>query len=70
MFYLFAGGDYYPCGGVDDFQGVFDTVEDARQAALNLRYYWWHIVDSDMRIVESVDNRCPIALSGEWWETK
>ena len=24
---LFAGSDYYPCGGWDDYRGAFDTLE-------------------------------------------
>ncbi len=53
MFYLFAGDDYYPCGGVDDFQGMFEVLDDAIREVPNLRYDWWHIVDSDMIFVES-----------------
>jgi hypothetical protein len=26
---LFAGDDYYPCGGAEDLQGRFDTLEAA-----------------------------------------
>ena len=29
MFALFAGFNYYPSGGFDDFRGKFDTVEEA-----------------------------------------
>lgn len=31
---LFAFAQYYPCGGWSDFEGSFDTVEEARQHAL------------------------------------
>lgn len=29
MYLLFAGGTYYAAGGWLDFQGTFDTLEDA-----------------------------------------
>ena len=29
---LFYGSCYYPCGGWSDFQGEFDTIEEARDA--------------------------------------
>ena len=29
---LFYGSRYYPCGGWSDFQGEFDTVEEAKAA--------------------------------------
>ncbi len=28
-FLVFGYDDYYPCGGWDDFDGCFDTLEDA-----------------------------------------
>lgn len=29
---LFSGHHYYPCGGVDDYKGDFDTVLEAYQS--------------------------------------
>lgn len=53
---LFAGEDYYPAGGMDDFVGVFESVEAARarfsQGNEPERYNetipfdWAHIVDT------------------------
>jgi hypothetical protein len=29
VFWLFAGDEYYPAGGIDDLVATFDTLEDA-----------------------------------------
>ena len=42
MYLLFAGSQYYPFGGFFDFQGAYDTVEEAVEAGA--RYDWWHVV--------------------------
>lgn len=51
---LFCGDKYYPYGGWDDFRGAFDTLEEAREAAVPTRtiygdpsHDWWHIVDTE-----------------------
>jgi len=31
-FLLFAGNDYYPEGGANDFKGSYDSIEDAVKA--------------------------------------
>jgi len=52
MYYLFAGCTYYPCGGVNDFVGTFDTVLGAVKHMANTEGFdWWHVTDSNMRIV-------------------
>jgi hypothetical protein len=53
---LFAGFNYYPCGGWDDFIGSFDTQEEATKAGVsrkaNIERYaggcadWFQVVDS------------------------
>jgi hypothetical protein len=52
MYFLFAGENYYPTGGMDDLVGTFATIEDARKAAeyptvaghrYVPRYDWYHI---------------------------
>jgi hypothetical protein len=51
---LFAGAQYYPCGGWDDLEGDFDTLEEAREAAkhspikLAPEYDWTQIVDTQI----------------------
>lgn len=42
---LFSGDDYYPCGGWDDFQGTFGTLEQAQAAYTPRDYGWAQIVD-------------------------
>lgn len=45
-FLVFAGDDYYPEGGWNDCQGVFDTEREAMQFVTNLdKVDWWHIID-------------------------
>jgi hypothetical protein len=41
---LFCYSQYYPSGGWNDFEGSFDTIEDAQNAAHG---DWWHIVDTE-----------------------
>ncbi len=45
-FLLFAGDQYYPCGGWRDFQGSFDTLEEALAKAADIHHDWFQIVDS------------------------
>ena len=60
MYYLFAGDDDHPQGGVHDFMGLFNTIAEARKYAtkpqtmyeLSPGYDWWHIADKWMTIVE------------------
>lgn len=42
---LFAGHNYYPCGGWDDFKGSFDTPEEALALYKTGNHEWGHIVD-------------------------
>lgn len=45
LYWLFAGDDYYPAGGINDFVGTFDTIEEAKDAFYALeRHDWGHIV--------------------------
>lgn len=50
---LFAGDNYYPMGGFDDFRGDFDTIELAEQhlKACFSDVDWAHIVDRDTRVI-------------------
>ncbi len=52
MFYLFAGLDYYPEGGVRDFVASGVAIDDLRDTAIRLKLSWWHIADENMSIVE------------------
>lgn len=61
MFYLFAGDHYYPSSGLGDYQGKYDTEEEAEAAGKALtrkKEYssdWYCIItvddDGDLREV-------------------
>ena len=53
MFYLFAGYDYYPCGGVDDFKAQSAVIQDLLDKTVGQSEDWWHIADENMNIVET-----------------
>jgi hypothetical protein len=53
---LFAGRQYYPSGGWDDFEGSYDSVDEAKTTLIATRpgdgrkysrIDWWHVVDSE-----------------------
>lgn len=50
QFLLFSGLDRYPSGGWEDFQGSFDSFQDAALLVANnngvIHFDWWHVVDS------------------------
>ena len=41
---LFAGDNYYPGGGFNDYRGRFETLEDALAWAARKSHDWWHVV--------------------------
>lgn len=43
-YWLLAGDDYYPVGGMRDLAGCFDTIEEAK--AFNCQADWAHIFDA------------------------
>lgn len=57
-FLVFAGDCYYPEGGMNDFQGDFDTLEEARSFESKIKekfesdwgdFNWTRIWDSETR---------------------
>lgn len=62
-FMAFYGSVYYPSGGMDDFVGDFDSMEEALEAInrknaedstydtdeVRWRYVWAHIYDTESR---------------------
>lgn len=44
---LFCGNNYYPKGGIGDYEGDFDSVEDALSwmLAQNSKYDWYDIIE-------------------------
>jgi hypothetical protein len=54
---LFAGDDYYPDGGWEDYRGAFGSVESAK-AAVRPSDDWAHVVSWGMRaVVEEMHSR-------------
>jgi alkanesulfonate monooxygenase SsuD/methylene tetrahydromethanopterin reductase-like flavin-dependent oxidoreductase (luciferase family) len=45
-YWLFAGDDYYPGGGLDDFVGSFDRIIDTLARLSEDRFDWYHILDT------------------------
>jgi hypothetical protein len=43
MFFLFAGDQYYPSGGMNDFIDQFDNIDDAIGIARSGKYDWYNI---------------------------
>lgn len=57
-YYLFAGHRYYPGGGADDFVEKFISLDAALARAKREKergYDWWHITDSDMKIIHQFE---------------
>jgi len=50
---LFAGSNYYPAGGWDDFWAASDDIEELKRQAENGGWLpdWAHIVDLETREV-------------------
>lgn len=44
-YWLFAGDNYYPAGGMSDLVGMFDTLTDCIEN-FPKRHDWWHIFDT------------------------
>lgn len=62
--YLILGGsDYYAEGGFHDFLSSHDTLNAAEQCAKQYKGItgkpidWWHIFDSESKMIESYKNR-------------
>jgi hypothetical protein len=49
-FLLFSGDEYYPCGGMNDFKGDYDTLDEAKDALIKIALDgdadWGHIYDT------------------------
>lgn len=49
---MFSGLDYYPGGGIADYDGDFDSIDEAVKHFEDMRHDWYQIVQSnDMSIV-------------------
>ena len=60
---LFAGSNYYPSGGMNDFQGDFVSVDACKNCLLGEKlsqsFDWWHVVDvgTGKIVASSINNR-------------
>lgn len=48
-FLAFGGDEFYPCGGMYDFKGDFDSLDEALMCCLNEDGDWYHIYDSEIK---------------------
>lgn len=49
---VFSGDDYYPCGGMDDFEIDFDNEDEALERASTYDmegFKWCHVYDTVKR---------------------
>lgn len=53
MFIVFAGDNYHPSGGWNDFAGMYSTFDDAYSAAIDHNGDWAQIVNLDT--LEKID---------------
>ncbi len=67
MYHLFAGYDYSQGGGMYEYRGGFDSVEDAQARFTEGGWDWGQIVDSGLglRIILEYGENEPY---GEWQE--
>ncbi len=60
-FIVFCGWKYYPGGGWQDFEGIYDSYEEAKKGADSAEIDWggWvHIVDTEKKeIVAWADSK-------------
>lgn len=51
QYLLFAGDNYYPCGGWGDFVEDFDSEVEALKwlAQSKEKYDWYHVVDTNIK---------------------
>ncbi|NOX95107.1 MAG: hypothetical protein GXP04_08420 [Alphaproteobacteria bacterium] len=81
-FIVFAGISYYARGGMEDFQGDFDTLEEAIEntpTKYDDRWdvdnepiwesiHWWHVLDTETGRVEHVAEGAHGSKHSEPWK--
>lgn len=51
---LFSGAFYYPSGGIEDFVGFFESVDEAIKAGQSEDNDWYQVVDVlEMQTIDS-----------------
>ena len=73
MVMLFAGSCYYPYGGWEDFQGYFNTIDEAKIFLLNnwesfgiCCSPWAHIVEENKIVLQGIFDDSFTSLKNEW----
>jgi hypothetical protein len=63
-YWLFAGENYYPSGGIYDFRYCFDTTEEAIDYINNntRSFDWAHVVDSQSLLFKDKPAEGPISV--------
>ena len=70
LYLLFAGANYYPVGGWDDFIGPFLTLDEAKAKAVEVQADWWQIV-RDYKMIAQHEGARPITMiRGEGTSTR
>ena len=57
VYILFAGDNFYPEGGVNDLRGIYQTEQDAVNAATDwsIDGSWWHVVKMENGKMVKID---------------
>lgn len=54
---LFSGNNYYPSGGMNDFYGSFNTIEECEVKIKMSCNDWFHVYDTvEFKIVIDIKN--------------
>lgn len=54
-YFLFAGNDYYPTGGINDLIGKYNSYREALEIPISncKEFDWWHVTDENMNMIDS-----------------
>lgn len=63
-FVVFFGDYYYPCGGITDKKGDFDTFDEAKELLKSKKFDWHEIWDLETN--DSYQSEEPIINSADW----
>ena len=56
MYLLFCFNTYYPCGGMNDFEGDFESIDKARAEAKSLGYDCYQVVRAKDWVIEEEED--------------
>lgn len=51
MYLVFAGDNYYPCGGFKDFKGEFESLTAAFRYIAITPCEWYHVVEYESKAI-------------------